>query len=133
MDSPGDGQPQHCGHHSNNLRGGCCGSSGGAYPSLGMRKLSWVAEELLPERGLEDQRDEVGESRCEVQCALNSMYRGLEECLGKGNNPLCLGYRKLGGWGQKTRFQVQLIAQLIQSWNLENRSVVHVCLQKTQV
>lgn len=46
------------------------------------------------------------------------MYRGLEECLGKGNNLVCLGYRKLGSWGQKTRFQVQLIAhQLIQSWN----------------
>lgn len=97
-----------------------------------MRKLSWVPEEFLPEVGLEDQQDEVGESRCEMQCELDSMYRGLEECLGKGNNLVCLGYRKLGGWGQKSRFQVQLIAhQLIQSWNLENRGVVHVCLQKT--
>lgn len=72
----------------------------------------WAPEELLPKLGLEDQQDKVGK-RCEVQCELNSMYRGLEECLGKGNI--------LEGWGQKTWSQVQLIAhQLIQSWNLGN-------------
>lgn len=57
--------------------------------------------------------------RCEVQCELNSMYKGLEECLGKENIVSRVQETQQEGWGQKTWFQL-VAHQLIHSWNVES-------------
>lgn len=101
LDKVWSGSNSNTGHHSDSLGEGCCGSSGGVCASRD-EKL-WVPGELLPKLGLEDQQDKVSK-RCEVHCELNSMYRGLEECLGKRSIVNQVQETQQEGWGQKIWF-----------------------------
>lgn len=99
-----------------NLGKECCGSSGGACPSLGMRRCHGSQERHCLEWVLK-----TGRTRWVKAVVKGTVSRtaALEECLGKGVPWLALREPNRRG-GVRRHCSISSLLQFIQSWNLEN-------------